>query len=133
MWAYWPMGEAWLAMDIFDHYEYTKDIKFLAEYFDILKDNTLFLYDWLYYDTELDSYVTSPSTSPENRFYYTDEEENKHSVAVSKGTTCDLSIIREIFSDFIKASEISGRDKDLADSVQFYYLGPGQFQSTHCA
>ncbi len=118
MWAYWPMGEAWLAMDIFDHYEYTKDIEFLAEHYDILKDNTLFLYDWLYYDTELDSYVTSPSTSPENRFYYTDEEGNKHSVAVSKGTTCDLSIIREVFSDFIKASEILGRDKDLANSVE---------------
>ncbi len=117
MWAYWPMGEAWLAMDIFDHYEYTKDINFLAEYFDVLKDNVLFLYDWLYYDTTLDAYVTSPSTSPENRFFTKDKDGNKTSSAVSKATTCDLSIIREIFCDFIKASEILGRDEDIAASV----------------
>lgn len=117
MWAYWPMGEAWLAMDIFDHYEYTNDIEFLADNFDILKENTLFLYDWLYYDAELDSYITSPSTSPENTFFATDKDGNKTEVAVSKASTCDLSIIREVFSDFIKASEILGRDEDLAVSV----------------
>ena len=116
-WAYWPMGEAWLAMDIFDHYEYTKDIKFLAEYYDILKDNALFLYDWLYYDEELDSFVTSPSTSPENTFVAIDTNGQKSEAAASKGSTCDLSIIREIFCDFIKASEILGRDEDLAVSV----------------
>jgi len=116
-WAYWPMGEAWLAMDIFDHYEYTKDVNFLAEYFDILKDNALFLYDWLYYDKELDSFVTSPSTSPENTFFVTGKDGVKYESAVSKATTCDLSIIREIFCDFIKASEILGRDEDFAASV----------------
>ncbi len=116
-WAYWPMGEAWLAMDIFDHYEYTNDINFLAEYYEILKDNALFLYDWLYYDEELDSFVTSPATSPENTFFYTDENGVKYEAAVSKATTSDLSITREIFCDFIKASEILGRDEDLAASV----------------
>ncbi len=115
--AYWPMGEAWLAMDIFDHYEYTKDINFLAEYFDILKDNALFLYDWLYFDGESGYYVTSPSTTPENRFCYIDENGEKKQSDVSKATTCDMSIIREVFCDFIKASEILGRDEDFAASV----------------
>ena len=58
------MGEAWLAMDIFDHYEYTLDLDFLAEYYDVLRENALFLYDWCYFDTALSAYVTSPSTSP---------------------------------------------------------------------
>lgn len=116
-WAYWPVGEAWLAMDIFDHYEYTKDINFLSEYFDILKDNALFLYDWLYFDDATGYYVTSPASTPENRFFYTDENGERKSSAVSKATTCDMSIVREIFCDFIKASEILGRDEDLAASV----------------
>lgn len=116
-WSYWPFGQAWLAMDIFDHYEYTKDIKFLAEYYDILKDNALFLYDWLYFDSELGYYVTSPSTTPENQFFYIDENGEKQQSSVSKATTCDLAITREIFCDFIKASEILGRDEDFAASV----------------
>ncbi|MBE6688528.1 MAG: glycoside hydrolase family 95 protein [Ruminococcaceae bacterium] len=116
-WSYWPFGEAWLAMDIFDHYEYTKDIKFLAEYFDILKDNALFLYDWLYFDEELGCFVTSPATTPENQFFYVDENGEKKQSSVSKATTCDLAITREIFCDFIKASEILGRDEDFAASV----------------
>lgn len=117
VWAYWPMGEAWLAMDIFDHYEYTKDIKFLAEYFDVLKANALFLYDWLYFDDELGYYVTSPSTSPEHNFLWETENGRKEYVAVSKATTCDLSIIREIFCDFIKASEILDCDREFANEI----------------
>lgn len=117
LWAYWPMGQAWIAMDIFDHYEYTQDKEFLAEYYDILKDNALFLYDWLIFDSELGYYVTSPSTSPENQFAYVDENGEKKLSGVSKATTCDLSITREIFCDFIKASEILGRDETLAASI----------------
>ena len=116
-WSYWPMGQAWLVMDIFDHYEYTGDVEFLAEYYEILKDNALFLHDWLYFDEKTGYYVTSPSTSPENHYFYIDENGEKKDSCVSKASTCDLAIIREIFRDFIRASEILGRDDDLASSV----------------
>ena len=117
VWAYWPMGEAWLAMDIFDHYEYTGDLEFLAKYFDVLKENALFLYDWTYFDEKLGYYVTSPSTSPEHAFYYTDKNGERKCAPVSKASTCDMSIIREIFSDFIKASRLLGKEKELAAQI----------------
>ncbi len=117
VWGYWPMGQAWLAMDIFDHYEYTKDIDFLKEYYGILKENALFLYDWSYFDEKTGYYVTSPSTSPEHAFYFENENGERKAVSVSKASTCDMSIIREIFSDFIKASKILGCDEDLAKKL----------------
>ena len=117
VWGYWPMGEAWLAMHIFDRYEYTKDLDFLAEYYDILRENALFLYDWSYYDKGLGAYVTSPSTSPEHFFHYQDANGEEKVSPVSKASTGDLSIIREIFSDFIKAPALLGRDKELAAQV----------------
>ncbi len=117
VWGYWPMGEAWLAMHIFDHYEYTKDLDFLAEYYDILRENALFLYDWSYYDKGLGAYVTSPSTSPEHFFHYKDVNGEEKVSSVSKASTADLSIIREIFSDFIKASALLDREKELAAQI----------------
>lgn len=118
VWAYWPMGEAWLAMDIFDHYEYTKDIAFLDEYFDVLRENAIFLYDWFYFDKKLGYYVSSPSTSPEHSFYYVNENGERYDSSVSKASTGDLSIAREIFSDFIKASRLLGRDEELASRIE---------------
>ncbi len=117
VWSYWPMGEAWLAMHIFDHYEYTKDLDFLAEYYDVLRENALFLYDWTYYDKELDAYVTSPSTSPEHFFRYRDASGEEQVAPVSKASAADLTIIREIFSDFIKASALLGRDSELSAEI----------------
>lgn len=117
VWGYWPLGEAWLSMHIFDRYEYTKDLDFLAEYYDVLKENALFLYDWTYYDKHLDAFVTSPSTSPEHFFVYRDENGERKVAPVSKASTADLSIIREIFSDFMKASALLGRDKELRAQI----------------
>ena len=118
VWAYWPMGEAWLAMDIFDHYEYTGDLDFLAEYYGVLKENALFLYDWTYFDESTGYYVTSPSTSPEHEFCCGEENGEKKYAAVSKASACDMSIAREIFSDFIKASELLGKDSELAKQIR---------------
>ena len=117
VWGYWPFGEAWLAMHIFDHYEYTGDLDFLAEYYDVLKENALFLYDWTYYDKALDAFVTSPSTSPEHFFAYQNENGERKLAPVSKASSADLAIIREIFSDFIKASALLGKDDALREQI----------------
>jgi alpha-L-fucosidase 2 len=117
VWGYWPLGEAWLAMHIFDRYEYTKDLDFLAEYYDVLKENALFLYDWTYYDKHLDAFVTSPSTSPEHFFSYPNENGERKVASVSKASTADLALIREIFSDFVKASTLLERDRELCAQI----------------
>jgi alpha-L-fucosidase 2 len=62
--------------------------------------------------------VSSPSTSPEHSFYYVNENGERYDSSVSKASTGDLSIAREIFSDFIKASRLLGRDEELAKRIE---------------
>ena len=118
VYAYWCMGGAWLATHIFEYYAFTKDENFLKRYYHILHDAALFCYDWLYMDEKYGKYMTSPSTSPENTFLYIDADGNKKNSAVSKSTTCDLAIIRELFDGAIKAARILGTDTDFAKRLE---------------
>ena len=118
VYAFWPMGGAWLATHIFEYYVFTKDEHFLKRYYHVLRDAALFCYDWLYMDEEYGKYITSPSTSPENTFVYIDADGNKKSASVSKGSTCDLAIIRELFKATIKAAEILGTDTDFSKQLE---------------
>lgn len=45
--TYWQMGAAWLCLHIFEHYRYTQDKTFLAEYLPIAKEAALFFEDTL--------------------------------------------------------------------------------------
>ncbi|MCL1858443.1 MAG: glycoside hydrolase family 95 protein [Oscillospiraceae bacterium] len=118
VWAYWPLGGAWLSLHIFDHYLFTKDYNFLKRYYHVIHDAALFCHDWLYLDKEYNKYVTSPATSPENMFVYKDSNGDKKSACVSKGSTCDMAIIRQLFLDTIKAAEILGTDTDFIKQIQ---------------
>lgn len=118
VWAYWPLGGAWLALHIFDHYLFSKDYDFLERYYHVLHDAALFCYDWLYWDKEYNKYMTSPATSPENTFVYTDESGEKKRAPVSKASTCDMAIIRQLFEDTIKAAKILGTDSDFRKQLE---------------
>ncbi|MBQ7934397.1 MAG: glycoside hydrolase family 95 protein, partial [Lachnospiraceae bacterium] len=48
--TYWPMGGAWLSTHIWTHYQYTPDKRFLAEYFPVLAEASLFFVDYLVED-----------------------------------------------------------------------------------
>lgn len=94
MWANWNMGGAWLSSHIWQHYLFTGDKAFLAEYYPILKGSAEFCLAWMTDDGE-GHLITTPSTSPENRFVAPDGKP----IATSKGCTADLAIIRECLSD----------------------------------
>jgi len=131
VWAYWPLGGAWMALHIFDRYLFNKDEEYLRRYYHVMRDAALFCYDWLYMDEEYGFYMTSPATSPENMFVYTDKNGGKKSSSTSKGSTCDMAIIRQLFSDTIKAAEILGTDTEFAarlrsrlDGLFPYHISP---------
>ena len=64
----WPMGGAWLALHFWEHYDFTRDRKFLAERaYPAMKEAAEFLLDYLVDDGH-GHLVTGPSLSPENRF-----------------------------------------------------------------
>ena len=118
VYAFWPLGGAWLATHIFEYYSFTKDEHFLKRYYHILRNAALFCYDWLYLDKESGKYLTSPSTSPENTFVYVDARGESKRSAVSKGSACDLSIIRELFSGAIQAAKILGTDTEFSKQLE---------------
>lgn len=97
----WPMSSGWLCRHLWEHYCYTRDLNFLKEKaYPLIRESVRF---YLQYLTEYDGYfVTSPSTSPENEFY--DRNGEKHSVSVA--STMDISILKELFGNYLKICEI---------------------------
>lgn len=100
-WAFWPMAGAWLCQHLWKHYAFSGDRDFLQKRaYPIMKGAALFCLDWLTTDTE-SNLVTCPSTSPENEFVST----GGGKTAVALGSTMDLSLIWDLFTNCIEASE----------------------------
>jgi alpha-L-fucosidase 2 len=110
----WPMGFAWCTDHFWENYEYTGDKEFLRERtYPVLKDAALFFVDYLVKNPKTGMLVSGPSMSPENRFSY-----NGQRAAVCMGPAMDHEIIRELFSNTIKASAILGVDKSFSDTLK---------------
>jgi alpha-L-fucosidase 2 len=104
-WGMWPLGGAWLALHLWDHYDYGGDRKFLAESYPLMKGAAQFFLDTLVEEPTHKWLVTSPSISPEN--------EHPRGGAVCAGPTMDAQILRDLFTRCIQAAEILGTDADL--------------------
>lgn len=97
--SYWVMGAAWLCTHIYLHYEYTKDVAFLQEFYPIMKEAATFFMDFLIEDQ---GYLkTCPSVSPENTYILPSGEYGANSI----GVTMDNQILRDLFTDCIAAAE----------------------------
>lgn len=104
---------AWLCSHIFEHYEFTLDKDFLRSKIDTLVGAAVFLLDYLSEDKVTGKLVPNPSASPENRFV------KKFKVfAVNKASTMDLTIIRELFKNVLKAYDILGIADSTADELK---------------
>jgi alpha-L-fucosidase 2 len=108
VWANWYMGGNWLCQHLWEHYAFTGDKTFLAKKaYPVMKEAALFTLDWLVEDKD-GHLVTAPSTTPENEF----KDANGLKQGVSVATTMDMSIIWDLFTNLIEASEILGTDAD---------------------
>lgn len=100
-WAFWPMGGVWLCRHLWEHYLYNPDPDYLRETaYPLMKGATLFALDWLV-QTDNGDLVTSPSTSPENKFLTPDGT----ACSVSAGSTMDTALIRDLFRNCIAAAD----------------------------
>lgn len=107
-WANWYMGSPWVSQHLFEHYRFTGDKHYLEkEAYPIMKGAALFCLDWLIEDGK-GHLVTAPATSPENNFI----AEDGHSYSVSIATTMDMSLIWDLFTNLIEASEVLNSDAD---------------------
>ena len=108
-WSAWPMGGAWLSLHLYEHYLFTGDKVFLKEKgYPLMKGAAEFMLNWLVEDKN-GYLVTNPSTSPENVFNI-----NGKDFEISKATTMDMSIIRELFADCISSAKALGIDQDFS-------------------
>ncbi|WBL23339.1 glycoside hydrolase family 95 protein [Zunongwangia sp. HRR-M8] len=106
----WPMGGAWLTQHVWQHYLFTGDKEFLAEYYPVLKGIARFYADVLQEEPENQWLVVAPSMSPENKY--------QDGVGVSYGTTMDNQLVFDVFSNAIKASEILETDKEFRKELE---------------
>ncbi len=107
-WANWSMASAWLSQHLYEHYRFTQDIGYLQKTaYPIMKDAAAFCLDWLI-ENKNGQLVTAPSTTPENNFIGPDGKPHDVSIA----TTMDMSIIWDLFTNVIEASEVLETDDD---------------------
>lgn len=112
-WANWIMAGAWLCQNVWDKYAYDGDRQFLeTTAYPVMKGAAEFCFSWLVDDGK-GHLITTPSTSPENRFI----GEDGKGWAVGKGATADLALIRNLFENVIDASAELGIDKDFRKKI----------------
>ena len=104
-WGMWPTGGAWLCNHLWDHYEFSGDKKYLKEVYPVMRGAAQFFLDTLAEDPTNHWLVTNPSVSPENQ--------HPGGSAVCAGPSMDEEILRDLFANTIKASEILDTDKQL--------------------
>ncbi|MFB4332385.1 glycoside hydrolase family 95 protein [Paenibacillus sp. CR_12] len=111
MWAFWPMGGAWLCRHLWERYQFHPDLEYLRETaYPLMRGAALFCLDWLIEDGK-GHLVTSPSTSPENQFLTAEGLP----CSVSAGSTMDMAIIRDLFHNCIEASQLLEQDDELRE------------------
>ncbi|MGM0879920.1 MAG: glycoside hydrolase family 95 protein [Bacillota bacterium] len=125
VWALWPMGGVWLTQHLWEHFAFGRDLEYLRTYsYPIMKEAAIFCLDWLHEDND-GKLITSPSTSPEQKFVFNGER-----FAVSKSATMDTSLIWELLTNCIEASELltaddSFREKLMAARSRLYPMKIG--------
>ncbi|MDB5152832.1 MAG: glycoside hydrolase family 95 protein [Mucilaginibacter sp.] len=106
-WGISKSGSGWLCNNIWEHYTFTNDKKYLQSIYPILKGSAQFYNSILVKEPKTGWLVTSPSSSPENSFYML----NGKTSSICMGATIDNQIIRELFDNVITASKVLGIDE----------------------
>ena len=137
-WSCWPMAGGWFCQHLWEHYAFTGDEDYLrGTAYPLMQGAVKFMLQWLHRDSS-GYLVTNPSTSPENRFIYTDSEGKRLEGEVAKASTMDMAIIRDLFTNYIQASAILGEDtlcgevmEALANLYPHHEGSEGQLQEWH--
>ena len=109
-WGMFPTGGAWLTTHLWQHYLFTGDKQFLAEYYPIMKGAADFLLDYLqpypangYIKNAAGWLVTAPTVSPEHGPV-------GKKTTVTAGSTMDNQIVFDVLSQTLAAAKILGKD-----------------------
>ena len=106
----WPLGGAWLCQNLWEHYLFTADQKYLSRIYPALKGAAEFFLDTLVEEPTHRWLVTCPSISPENG-----HPEGRTSICA--GPTMDMQILRDLFANCLQAAKTLGVDPGLAAQI----------------
>jgi len=109
LWGFWPTGGAWLCTHLWTHYEFSGDQEFLRRVYPVMKGAAQFFLDTLVEEPKHKWLVTCPTISPENK--------HPADVAICAGATMDMQILRDLFSQCIKAAQILDLDHQFAEKL----------------
>ncbi len=101
----WPTGGAWLACQLWDHWDFHRDAAYLARIYPLMAGAARFFLDTLVRDPHTGFMVTNPSLSPEN--------EHGHGSTLCAGPTMDMAILRDLFDRTGRAADMLGCDAGL--------------------
>ncbi len=104
-WGMFPTGGAWLTTHIWQHYLYTGDRGFLADYFDVMRGAADFLLDYLQLHPQYGWLVTVPTVSPEHG-------PQGKGTTVTAGSTMDNQIVLDVLSQTLQAMQVLGKADD---------------------
>ncbi len=117
-WSCWPLAGAWFSQHLWEHYAFGGNIDFLqSKAYPIMKGAALFMLEWLQDDEETGYVLTNPSSSPENSFRYIGKDGKPTEGVIAKGSTMDMTIIRNLFDNCIKASEALSIDEEFRNQL----------------
>jgi len=120
-WGTFTTGGAWLCTELWEHYLYTRDKKYLAEIYPVIKGSVQFYMDFLVKHPNGKWLVTNPSTSPENfpasegNGPYFDETTGSMlpGTTICAGSSIDMQILTDLFGDYMQAAKVLGVDKEM--------------------
>ena len=110
-WGMFPTGGAWLTTHLWQHFLFTGDKQFLADYYPIMKGAADFLLSYMQPYPESGEVkgaagwlVTVPTVSPEHG-------PKGKSTTVTAGSTMDNQIVFDVLSQLIQAARVLGKDE----------------------
>jgi len=116
--AGWGMnvtGGAWLALQLWERFEYSRDVVFLREQaYPVLREAARFLLDYLVVDPDTGWLVAGPSDSPEN--WYLDADGSPASFGM--GNTVDRVFVEAILRIAAEAGKLLNMDEALQERFQ---------------
>ena len=120
-WGIWPMGQAWLANQMWDHFEFSGDREFLRrEAYPAMKEAAEFVLGAVVEAPAGTPFagrlVTNPSTSPENIYILNGKPEH-----LTYAPTMDIELIRELFENCRHAAEVLGTDAGFRSELEGAY------------
>lgn len=125
-WGTFTVGGAWLCTQLWEHYQYTMDKKYLQEIYPVIEGSVQFFMDFLVPHPNGKWLVTNPSTSPEN---FPDGGGNKpyfdevtagfrEGTTICAGSSIDMQILYDLFGYFSEGSTVLGINNDFVNKVK---------------